>query len=195
MVEDIPGQPRRGPPPNIDGLSWDFIERSHPSSPAYPCFGSIPVALDRVEQSQTDPGHVDPVLVLIIFIFPFSVYNYARFHRFVLLNTNAGYAMYWANHPFYGTRFVPILSYEEYYNLIPPELVSLDEAAMDQALLRLGLHFIVDDPKRYLLLSLSRIPIYFEFWPSSGDGIFVTSHEPPDLDCICLSCSMAWFVL
>jgi hypothetical protein len=42
----------------------------------------------------------------------------------------------------------------------------LDEAALDQALLGRGIQFIVDDPGRFFLLSLSRIPPYFMFWPS-----------------------------
>ena len=109
--------------------------------------------------------------IVVVAIFPFTVYNYFRFNRFVLLNTNAGYVLFWANHPYYGTHFVPILSPETYHNLIPRELLHLDEAALDQALLRLGVQYILQDPVRYGLLSLSRIPIYFEFWPSRQDGL------------------------
>lgn len=107
-------------------------------------------------------------LVITIMITPFTLFNYARFHRFVLLNTNAGYAFYWGNHPIYGTHFVPILTPEmgTYQELIPEELLSLDEAALDQELLRRGVQFVLDDPMRYILLSLSRIPPYFMFWPS-----------------------------
>ncbi len=110
-------------------------------------------------------------LVIAAVILPFTVYNYARFNRFVLLNTNAGYVLFWANHPYYGTHFVPILSPETYNKMIPRELLKLDEAALDQALMRLGVRFILEDPARYALLSLSRIPVYFEFWPSAQDGL------------------------
>jgi hypothetical protein len=58
-----------------------------------------------------------------------------------------------------------------YHDLIPPELLSLDEAALDQELLKRGLQFVVDDPTRYVLLSLSRIPAYFMFWPSPDSGL------------------------
>ena len=107
--------------------------------------------------------------VILALILPFTIYNYSRFHRFVLLNTNAGFAFFWANHPIYGTHFIPILRPEmgTYLDLIPKELGRLDEAALDQALLGRGVKFILDDPKRFLLLSLSRIPVYFMFWPSS----------------------------
>lgn len=112
-------------------------------------------------------------LVILSLILPFTFYNYARFERFVLLNTNAGFAFYWANHPIYGTHFVPILPDEwgTYQDLIPKELLKLDEAALDQALLRLGIRFVLDDPVRYLLLSISRIPPYFMFWPSSNSSM------------------------
>lgn len=111
--------------------------------------------------------------VLAITILPFTIFNYARFHRIVLLNTNAGYALFWSNHPIYGTQFKPLLTegMGTYQELIPQELMSLDEAALDQALLKRGIGFIVSDPVRYLLLSLSRIPPYFMFWPTSESGI------------------------
>ncbi|MCI0398623.1 MAG: glycosyltransferase family 39 protein [Chloroflexi bacterium] len=115
-----------------------------------------------------------PAIVLAA-ILPFTLYNYARFDRFVLLNTNAGYAFYWANHPIYGTHFISILPPEmgSYRDLIPAELrrLHLDEAALDQELLRRGLRFVLDDPGRYVLLSFSRIPAYFTFWPSAGSEL------------------------
>ncbi|MBE7529419.1 MAG: glycosyltransferase family 39 protein [Ardenticatenaceae bacterium] len=110
-------------------------------------------------------------IVIMAMVLPFTYSNYKRFNRFVLLNTNAGYAFYWANHPAYGTRFIPIR--DDYTQLIPEELLSqnLDEAALDQELLKLGLSFITDDPGRIIQLSLSRVPIYFMFWPSTESGM------------------------
>lgn len=111
--------------------------------------------------------------IVAAMILPFTVRNFARFDRFVLLNTNAGFAFYMANHPVYGTRFEPILSADEggYQQLIPSDIEPLDEAAMDQFMLRRGLGFVRDDPGRYLLLSLSRVPVYFEFWPTADSGL------------------------
>jgi hypothetical protein len=107
-------------------------------------------------------------------ILPISISNYLRFNRFVLLNTNAGFAFFWGNHPIYGTHFQPILPSETYFMLVPEELRSLDEAALDQALLKRGVQFILEDPLRYLQLSLSRIPAYFMFW-SSGESSLVSN--------------------
>ena len=58
----------------------------------------------------------------------------------------------------------------DYQSLIPKDLQSLDEAALDQALLIRGLKIVIDDPLRYIKLSISRIPVYFMFWPSSDSG-------------------------
>jgi 4-amino-4-deoxy-L-arabinose transferase-like glycosyltransferase len=112
-------------------------------------------------------------ITIVLMVLPFTYFNFQRFERFVLLNTNAGYALFWSNHPIYGTNFVPILTDEmgSYHELIPEELLSLDEAALDQELLKLGIGFIVDDPLRYLALSISRIPPYFIFWPSSSSSL------------------------
>ena len=109
--------------------------------------------------------------VILILIIPFTIFNYVRFGHFVLLNTNTGFAFFWANHPIYGTHFQPILNTSSYYELIPPELLSLDEAALDQALLNRGVQFILNDPLRYVLLSISRIPAFFMFWPTSDSGL------------------------
>lgn len=112
------------------------------------------------------------VAMIGLLIAPFTLYNYLRFERFVLLNTNAGYAFFWANHPIYGTQFEGILPAElgTYTDLIPEELRHLDEAALEDALMQRGLQFVTDDPVRYGLLSLSRIPVYFMFWPSAESG-------------------------
>jgi len=124
---------------------------------------------------QRAPWRSSAVIVglVILMILPFTVYNYGRFGRFVLLNTNAGFAFFWGNHPIYGTRFQGILTPEmgSYQSLIPEELRGLDEPALEQALMKRGLQFVVDDPGRYTLLSLSRVPVYFLFWPSAESGI------------------------
>jgi 4-amino-4-deoxy-L-arabinose transferase-like glycosyltransferase len=111
-----------------------------------------------------------PLVVMALAILPWTIRNYVAFDQFVLLNTNAGYAFFWGNHPIYGTRFVPILTPEmgSYYALIPAELLHLDEAALDKALFQRALVTIMADPGRYILLSLSRIPHYVVFWPTAA---------------------------
>ncbi|MFO7536922.1 MAG: glycosyltransferase family 39 protein [Chloroflexota bacterium] len=127
-----------------------------------------------------DLGNPLPFMPLVLMIglvigsiLPFTYYNYQRFDQVVLLNTNAGFAFFWANHPVYGTRFHPILPPElgNYLELVPRELRDLDEAELEQALLQRGLQFIFDDPGRYIMLSLSRIPVYFTFWPTADSSL------------------------
>ena len=112
--------------------------------------------------------------VVLLMIGPVIIRNYRAFGRITAINTNSGYALYWSNHPIYGTRFESLLSPSHgvtYQDLIPPELLVLDEAALDRELLGRGLEFIRDEPGRYLLLSLSRIPVYFLFWPKADSTV------------------------
>jgi len=126
----------------------------------------------KIEQQTLVPSLILVGSVVVIMVIPFTIFNYLRFDRFVLLNTNAGYAFFWGNHPIYGTHFESILPPEmgTYQDLIPEELRHLDEVDLEKALLTRGIQFIIDDPQRYALLSLSRIPPYFMFWPSAESG-------------------------
>ena len=117
-------------------------------------------------------GLLITIAVIAALIAPWTVRNYRAFGRFVLLNTNAGYAFFWANHPVHGSNFIAIFPEDiSYQGLIPDELRALDEAALDQALLREGLRFVVEDPLRYVPLSLSRVKDYFKFWPSRQSSL------------------------
>ena len=106
--------------------------------------------------------------LLALAVAPFTAYNHARFGRFVLLNTNAGFAFYWGNHPIHGTSFQSILpdGGPSYASLIPDELRGLDEASLERELLARGLATVRADPWRYVVLSLDRSKDFFKFWPS-----------------------------
>ncbi|MGQ9768602.1 MAG: hypothetical protein ACUVSS_15115 [Anaerolineae bacterium] len=113
-------------------------------------------------------------LMAVLLLLPFVVRNYRLFGVIGMPNTNVGINFFWANHPIYGTRFEAVLSPKHgvsYQELIPPELRGLNDAQLDRALLARGLRFVTDDPIRYLLLSLSRIPIYFQFWPTPQSSL------------------------
>ncbi len=100
-------------------------------------------------------------VVVIACILPFTVRNYRVYHEFLLLNSNAGYAMYSAQHPMHGDSF------KEYAAApIPEGLGNLNEAQLDKELMARGIGFILADPVRYVRLSLSRVRDYFEFWPT-----------------------------
>ncbi len=100
-------------------------------------------------------------IVVIACILPFTLRNYRVYHEFLLLNSNAGYAMYSAQHPMHGASF------REYDAAPMPEgLGQLNEAQLDKILMARGIGFILEDPGRYALLSLSRVRDYFAFWPT-----------------------------
>jgi hypothetical protein len=107
-------------------------------------------------------------VILLAFILPFTLRNYRVYGDFLLLNSNTGYAMYSAQHPMHGTRFQ-----EHSAAPLPEDLRSanLDEPALDRELMRRGIQFILDEPGRYLLLSLSRVEDYFRFWPTSDSSL------------------------
>ncbi|MCB0181189.1 MAG: glycosyltransferase family 39 protein [Anaerolineae bacterium] len=113
------------------------------------------------------------VSIVVVSIVPWTIRNYQAFNTFVLLNTNAGFAFYWGNHPIHGYNFISILPEggPTYFELIPPELLSLNEAELDRALLKRSVEIIQEDPLRYLVLSTSRIRDFFKFWPSPESGI------------------------
>lgn len=113
------------------------------------------------------------VVVIAAAMLPWTVRNYRAFGQLVPLNTNAGFVMFWANHPLHGTSFIPIIHNGEvsYATLLPRELTGLNEAALDRELLRRGLGFVKDDPIRYARLSLSRTVEYFKFWPSADSSL------------------------
>jgi hypothetical protein len=46
----------------------------------------------------------------------------------------------------------------------------LNEGKLDRVLLQEGIRIVLDDPVRYVLLSISRIKEYIKFWPSSDSG-------------------------
>lgn len=107
-------------------------------------------------------------VVVAAMIAPFTIRNYRVYGQFLLLNSNAGYAMYSAQHPMHGTNF------QEFSGApLPAGFVErgLNEAQMDRELMQLGIGFVLADPGRYLMLSASRIPDYFEFWPTPDTSL------------------------
>lgn len=107
-------------------------------------------------------------LIVILAIVPFTIRNYIVYDDFLLLNSNAGYAMYSAQHPMHGTSF------QEYAAAALPQDLdthNLEEPQLDRELMRRGIGYVLDDPGRYLLLSLSRVRDYFEFWPTKDTSL------------------------
>ena len=107
-------------------------------------------------------------LILLVFIVPFTIRNYRVYGDFLLVNSNAGYAMYSAQHPMHGTSFRAFDAAPLPDDLDPQPQ---NEAQWDRALMARGFRFIQEEPGRYALLSLSRLVDYFMFWPASETSL------------------------
>jgi 4-amino-4-deoxy-L-arabinose transferase-like glycosyltransferase len=101
--------------------------------------------------------------MIVLLITPWTMRNYHVYHQFLPLNSNAGYALYASNHPHLGTDW----RNEDVVVPVPEELAGQNEAAINHALLRKGIGFVLEDPGRYLWLILDKALEYFQFWPSS----------------------------
>jgi 4-amino-4-deoxy-L-arabinose transferase-like glycosyltransferase len=101
--------------------------------------------------------------MIVLLITPWTMRNYHVYRQFLPLNSNAGYALYASNHPHLGTDW----RNESIVVPVPEELAGQNEAAINHALLRKGIGFVLEDPGRYLWLILDKALEYFQFWPSS----------------------------
>ena len=101
--------------------------------------------------------------MIVLLITPWTMRNYHVYRQFLPLNSNAGYALYASNHPHLGTDW----RNENIVVPVPEELAGQNEAAINHALLRKGIGFVLEAPGRYLWLILDKALEYFQFWPSS----------------------------
>ena len=115
-----------------------------------------------------------PLVIAGLFVVPWTWRNYKVYGRFLLLNSNAGYAFFSSNHPTLGSQWLP----EKSVTPIPAELTGLNEAQMDSALMQQGIGFALADPKRYFLLTVSRLAEYYKFWPSADSSLISNLQRP-----------------
>lgn len=107
-------------------------------------------------------------LIVAAGVLPFTLRNYRVYGDFLLLNSNAGYAMYSAQHPLHGVSFDAYAAAPLPTDLAP---MPVNEAQWDRALMARGIQFVLADPVRYLRLSASRAADYFEFWPKTSSSL------------------------
>jgi hypothetical protein len=112
--------------------------------------------------------------VVATLVAPWTARNYRVYGRFLLLNSNAGYAFYSSNNPALGDAW----STENSVAPVPPELVGRNEAELDSALMRRGISFILADPSRYALLTLNKTREYLKFWPSADSSLVSNLQRP-----------------
>ena len=106
------------------------------------------------------PGALASLGVALLVILPWTVRNARVYHAFLPLNSNAGYALYSANHPDHGVRFD-----QDYAAPLPEDLLAknLNEAQWNAELTRRGLEFMFQDAGRYARLTLNKATVFFNF--------------------------------
>lgn len=106
------------------------------------------------------------LLIVIMSIAPWTLRNTARFGRFLMLNSNSGYALFTSLNPHHGNGWDP-----DYTAPIPADLVGENEAQMDHALTSRGVAFALAEPDRVLRQVLVKLPYHFRFWPTPESGL------------------------
>jgi 4-amino-4-deoxy-L-arabinose transferase-like glycosyltransferase len=107
-----------------------------------------------------------PLVITLLLIAPWTLRNYLVYREFLLLNSNAGYALFASNNPNLGTDW----NNDVVVVPVPGELQGQNEAQLDRALTRRAVEFIRADPERYLRLTLDKTLEFFWFWPSSDSS-------------------------
>lgn len=102
------------------------------------------------------------LLIVALFILPWTVRNYLVYGQFLPLNSNVGWALYVANHPLQGNHFEPLLGVT-----LPDEWRGMNEAELNNRLMAAGIRFVLEDPGRFISQSLDRFRNYFRFWPEA----------------------------
>ncbi len=108
-------------------------------------------------------GLAAAVVALVVVVAPFTVRNLRVYGQFLLLNSNAGYALWAANHPSQGAYWHPTL--ETAIVPIPNEWLGANEAILDQMLSRDAMRTMLANPLRIVALSASKAVEQFKFWP------------------------------
>lgn len=106
-------------------------------------------------------------IVITLLILPWTLRNQHVYGQFLPLNSNAGYALYASLHPQLGTDW----RNDNVVLPVPDELQGLNEAALNSALTRKAVGFVLEDPGRIFLLTVDKATEYFRFWPSSDSSL------------------------
>ena len=104
--------------------------------------------------------------VVAALILPWTVRNYLVFDRFLLLNSQSGQILWNANHPGQGVHFQPAGMFP-----VPADLEGANEVDLTNELGRRAVEIILQDPWRFLRLSLNRLGLYFMFVGSPGSSL------------------------
>jgi hypothetical protein len=117
-------------------------------------------------RSQVRPRMVHlgiPLVIIGLALLPWTIRNYRLYGRFMLLESQFGHIFWNANHLSHGSRF----SDADWVAPLPDDIRDLNEADKTYTLLQRGIQNVRADPVRYIRLCISRIPVFFTFWPTA----------------------------
>jgi 4-amino-4-deoxy-L-arabinose transferase-like glycosyltransferase len=119
-----------------------------------------------IEQPRNRKLAIIPFILIILAILPFTIRNYRLWNRFLLLEAQFGHVFWNGNHPGHQGDFHPYRVFS-----IPSEILSSNnDAEITNQLLRLGIQNVINDPKNFFLLTLTRLREFFKFWPTSDSN-------------------------
>lgn len=107
-----------------------------------------------------------PLLVIIVAIAPLTIRNYQLWGQFNLSEAQFGHVFWNGNHPDQQWDFHPYRTFP-----IPPAiLASENDVTITNQLLQMGLQNVVNEPLRFVFVSLARLRELFTFWPKADSG-------------------------
>lgn len=107
-----------------------------------------------------------PLLVIIVAIAPLTIRNYQLWGQFNLSEAQFGHVFWNGNHPDQQWDFHPYRTFP-----IPPAiLASENDVTITNQLLQMGLQNVVNEPLRFVFVSLARLRELFTFWPTADSG-------------------------
>lgn len=113
------------------------------------------------------PYHVLlPLLVIIVALAPLTIRNYWLWGHFNLSEAQFGHVFWNGNHPEQQWDFHPYRTFP-----IPPAvLASHNDVEINNQLLKLGVQNVLNEPLRFVFVSLARLRELFTFWPTADSG-------------------------
>ena len=103
-----------------------------------------------------------PITIILLAVIPFTIRNYFLWDQFLLLESQFGHVFWNGNHPASLGNFHPFRVFE-----IPGQvLVSQNDAQITNQLLAMGIHNVLNDPRLFASLTITRLREFFTFWPT-----------------------------
>ncbi|MCL4486533.1 MAG: glycosyltransferase family 39 protein, partial [Chloroflexi bacterium] len=112
----------------------------------------VPLLLLWVVYRQRGPKKMVliPIVIIVLFILPFTVRNYLLWHRFLLLQAEYGHVFWNGNHPGQHGNFVS----DRVFPIPSAVLASHNDVEITNTLLFMGIDHVLKDPGGFALLTL-----------------------------------------